>query len=309
MRDVTDNVTGELAGLEQKRGRGRPSTGHAKSNAERQAAYRARRQAERATDRSVAVTKKPADVDAYDDCRIEVERLQELLAESRAATERATRTLQSVMHQNSWVAAGERADQEELEEVRRELEAKQGQVGMLIDYQQELDGQLRATRLQVELAEAERNKAFDENRHLKEQIADAKKSVTPSNGNFVPAQEYQRLQLDVASLRRDNEYLEGEVTRLSGVNSALRAVDKKSVTRKAVTKTSSNAKSSSGLFAEIKRSSKYYGQSNRGDLFPVSVLVGGEYVVQGGPGGQYRLKDVWLWAVDAEDPAKRVRLG
>ncbi|MCL9850287.1 hypothetical protein RSP673_013410 [Ralstonia solanacearum P673] len=240
MRDVTDNVTGELAGLEQKRGRGRPSTGHAKSNAERQAAYRARRQAERATDRSVAVTKKPADVDAYDDCRIEVERLQELLAESRAATERATRTLQSVMHQNSWVAAGERADQEELEEVRRELEAKQGQVGMLIDYQQELDGQLRATRLQVELAEAERNKAFDENRHLKEQIADAKKSVTQSNGNFVPAQEYQRLQLDVASLRRDNEYLEGEVTRLSGVNSALRAADKKSVTRKAVTKTSSN---------------------------------------------------------------------
>ncbi|MBB6584169.1 hypothetical protein HXP36_20820 [Ralstonia solanacearum] len=73
--------------------------------------------------------------------------------------------------------------------------------------------------------------------------------------------------------------------------------------------TRSNAKSSSGLFAEIKRSSKYYGQSDRGELFPVSVLAGGEYVVQGGPGGQYRLKDVWLWAVDAEDPAKRVRLG
>ncbi|ARU23293.1 hypothetical protein RSSE_c2900 [Ralstonia solanacearum] len=73
--------------------------------------------------------------------------------------------------------------------------------------------------------------------------------------------------------------------------------------------TPSNVNSSSGLFAEIKRSSKYYGQSERGELFAVSLLARGEYVVQGGPGGQYRLKDVWLWAVDAEDSARRVRLG
>lgn len=140
MRDVTDNVTGELAGLEQKRGRGRPSTGHAKSNAERQAAYRARRQAERAADRSVTVTKKLANVDAYDECRLEVEQL------------------------------------------RVELLAKQEQVGMLIDYQEELAAELVGVRRQVEMAEAERSKAFAESRRLKEQLADAQKSVTPSNG-------------------------------------------------------------------------------------------------------------------------------
>ncbi|MCL9844604.1 hypothetical protein [Ralstonia solanacearum] len=170
MRDVTDNVTGELAGLEQKRGRGRPSTGHAKSNAERQAAYRARRQAERDAGQGVAAVTKmkmPAEIDVYDECRLEVEAL-------RAEIYRLNR-----------------------------------------------------------LVESERALA---NHALKSM----KFPVTPSNGNFVPAQEYQRLQLDVASLRRDNEYLEGEVTRLSGVNSALRAADKKSVTRKAVTKTSSN---------------------------------------------------------------------
>ncbi|CBJ43104.1 hypothetical protein [Ralstonia solanacearum] len=141
MRDVTYNVTGELVGLEQKRGRGRPRTGHAKSNAERQAAYRARRQAERAADRSVTVTKKLANVDAYDECRLEVEQL------------------------------------------RVELLAKQEQVGMLIDYQEELAAELVGVRRQVEMAEAERSKAFAENRRLKEQLADAQKSVTPSNDN------------------------------------------------------------------------------------------------------------------------------
>ncbi|WP_232556754.1 hypothetical protein [Ralstonia solanacearum] len=84
MRDVTDNVTADLPGVERKRGRGRPRTGHAMSNAERQAAYRARRQAERAADRGVTVTKKPADVDAYDECRLEVESLRaELVATCR----------------------------------------------------------------------------------------------------------------------------------------------------------------------------------------------------------------------------------
>lgn len=46
MRDVTDNRTGELAVGEVKRGRGRPRKPGALSNAERQAAYRARRRTE-----------------------------------------------------------------------------------------------------------------------------------------------------------------------------------------------------------------------------------------------------------------------
>lgn len=54
------------------------------------------------------------------------------------------------------------------------------------------------------------------------------------------------------------------------------------------------------LHAKIKRSSKYYGQGQLGALFPVFIDAQnkGEYVVQGGPGGQYRLTDVNLFVVD-----------
>lgn len=51
------------------------------------------------------------------------------------------------------------------------------------------------------------------------------------------------------------------------------------------------------LFARIKRSSKYYGQTERGALFEVYIRPGdpAQYLVQGGPGGQYRLADVNLF--------------
>ena len=54
------------------------------------------------------------------------------------------------------------------------------------------------------------------------------------------------------------------------------------------------------LFAKIKRTSKYYGQTERGASFPVFVEAGyaDGYVVQGGPGGQYRLRDVNLFVID-----------
>lgn len=54
------------------------------------------------------------------------------------------------------------------------------------------------------------------------------------------------------------------------------------------------------LFAAIKRSSKYYGQTSRGELFPVHIIAGDPagYLVQGGPGTQYRLVDVNLFIVD-----------
>lgn len=53
------------------------------------------------------------------------------------------------------------------------------------------------------------------------------------------------------------------------------------------------------LYAKIKRSSKYYGQGEKGALFEVFVEAGHPeaYVVQGGPGGQYRLSDVNLFVV------------
>ncbi len=57
------------------------------------------------------------------------------------------------------------------------------------------------------------------------------------------------------------------------------------------------------IYARIKKSSKYYGQTAPGDLFPVYVEATGYregYVVQGGPGGQYRLQDVNLYVVENE---------
>ncbi len=93
MRDVTDNVTVDLPGMEQRRGRGRPRKAHAMTNAERQAAYRARRKARQPVDRSVTVTKMLADVDAYDECRLEVDQLREQLDEARREKEIAWRVM------------------------------------------------------------------------------------------------------------------------------------------------------------------------------------------------------------------------
>lgn len=63
------------------------------------------------------------------------------------------------------------------------------------------------------------------------------------------------------------------------------------------------------LYAKIKRSSKYYSKQAPmakadpqlyGWPFPVSIEKQkfGDHVVQGGPGGQYRLSDVNLFVVD-----------
>ena len=63
------------------------------------------------------------------------------------------------------------------------------------------------------------------------------------------------------------------------------------------------------LYAKIKRSSKYCYQNDRaiadpkrwgGFPFPVFVEAGDPmgYIVQGGPGGQYRLSDVRLYVIE-----------
>ena len=61
------------------------------------------------------------------------------------------------------------------------------------------------------------------------------------------------------------------------------------------------------LYAEIKRSSEYAHQADAGELFPVYVdpCRGGDYQVMGGPGGQYRLRDVSLWVIEN---GKKLRL-
>ncbi|MHA6915884.1 hypothetical protein ACQUJO_22520 [Ralstonia pseudosolanacearum] len=88
MRDVTDSVTGELVWEDQKRGRGRPRKEHALTNAERQAAFRARRKAQqpievKSVTKCMAVTEMLSDVDAYDECRLEVEKLCGELEQAR----------------------------------------------------------------------------------------------------------------------------------------------------------------------------------------------------------------------------------
>lgn len=55
------------------------------------------------------------------------------------------------------------------------------------------------------------------------------------------------------------------------------------------------------LLARIRTTSKYYGQGNEGELFPFVVASHNDYGVMGGPGGQYRLADVDLFAVFADD--------
>ncbi|SOY73025.1 hypothetical protein [Cupriavidus taiwanensis] len=205
MRDVTDNRTGELEVGEAKRGRGRPRKANAMSNAERQAAYRARRRAAVTVTKNLSAPRLIVDqVDAYDECRLEVEALRAELAEAHETIDELQQALTDELQQ------------------RREL----------IQGNQE---------------------AFAKLDKLRAELAAAKKGAA------------------------------------------------KSVTR--------NENRETQLYAEIKRSSKYYGQTAAGELFRVRILPalpGGEYVVQGGPGGQYRLKDVWLWAV--EDEGKKVRL-
>lgn len=51
------------------------------------------------------------------------------------------------------------------------------------------------------------------------------------------------------------------------------------------------------LHARIRKDSKYFGQTAPGNLFKVYVQdTTGLYVLGGGPGGQYRLRDVDLFA-------------
>lgn len=51
------------------------------------------------------------------------------------------------------------------------------------------------------------------------------------------------------------------------------------------------------LYAEIRRESEYSHQTDKGELFPVRLAEGpaSGHIVIGGPGGQYRLKDVHLY--------------
>lgn len=61
------------------------------------------------------------------------------------------------------------------------------------------------------------------------------------------------------------------------------------------------------LYAKIKKSSKYYGQTKPGERFEVHIAHQGgwEYVVQGN-NNDYRLTDVNLFVVDDKDREVRI---
>jgi len=99
MRDVTDNVTGELEVMV-KRGRGRPRKEGALTNAQRQAAYRARRRESVTVTKNVPVSRLVVDqVDAYDECRLEVEQLRAQLAEALETIEQMMAEAGVMCHQ------------------------------------------------------------------------------------------------------------------------------------------------------------------------------------------------------------------
>ncbi|MGA3806226.1 hypothetical protein ACI2VG_09240 [Ralstonia nicotianae] len=188
MRDVTDNVTVDLPGMEQKRGRGRPRKAHAMTNAERQAAFRARRKAEQPSDRSVTVTKKVAEVDAYDDCQEQVDALRFELAETVQAHNQVVAQLDEVRREKDIAWRGMREQRDKAEELGREvlqLKKRLLQEKSVTPSNGNLT-EIEALRRQLMTCEDGRQEALRYAGALKERLAQfelQQKSVTPSNGN------------------------------------------------------------------------------------------------------------------------------
>ena len=85
-----------LPSVTEKRGRGRPRKENALSNAQRQAAFRARHKGQ---EKPVTVTKNVAD--AYDDLVIENDRLREELAAAQAALRLGVREVESLRRESA----------------------------------------------------------------------------------------------------------------------------------------------------------------------------------------------------------------
>ncbi|MGA3843439.1 hypothetical protein ACI2UC_07970 [Ralstonia nicotianae] len=144
------------------------------TNAERQAAYRARRKAQQPVDRSVTVTKMLADVDAYDECQLEVDQLREQLDEARREKEIAWRVM--------------REQRDKAEELGRELfqlKKRLLQEKSVTPSNGNLT-EIEALRRQLMTCEDGRQEALRYAGALKERLAKfelQQKSVTSSNGN------------------------------------------------------------------------------------------------------------------------------
>ena len=140
MRDVTDNKTGELEVGEVKRGRGRPRKADAMTNAERQAAYRARHRAPN-TVTVGGVTRKPGmkvsevlaaagedwEAQAYllrrerDEARLERKRAVAAVEEVRRQVRLAEEERNRAFQRNDELRAELRKEREERERLSCEL--------------------------------------------------------------------------------------------------------------------------------------------------------------------------------------------
>ncbi|MCP3024828.1 hypothetical protein [Cupriavidus basilensis] len=172
MRDVTDNRSAELPAGEGKRGRGRPPKANALTNAERQAAYRARHR------NTVTVTKKP-DTFRGDVMHQDFGGLEDAMAELRAELAEAYETIDEMTDELALLRAIKARCEEE-------------------------NGDLASMRRQIELAEEGRNKAFAA-------VDKLQAEVNSFRASSVPTKEYARLQLDLVELRLSNEQLEGQL--------------------------------------------------------------------------------------------------
>lgn len=185
MRDVTDNRTAELPVGETKRGRGRPPKANALTNAERQAAYRARYR------NAVTVTKKPGTFRG-EVMHQDVGDLEDAMAELRAELD-ATKAELAEAH-------------ETIDEMTGYVNARDRENDHLVEVHDELVRsrvELAAAHKRIELAEEERSKAFAANGALKVTVAGlqmelaaakkgAEKSVTRT-GNPMPYQAMVRI--------------------------------------------------------------------------------------------------------------------
>ncbi|MFJ4290337.1 hypothetical protein ACIP1U_11180 [Cupriavidus sp. NPDC089707] len=145
MRDVTDNRTGELD-VEVKRGRGRPRKPDAMTNAQRQAAYRARHR------QSVTVTKNvPASLElAEGEISQLIAESAELRAELDATKAELAEAHETIDELNGYVNARDREN----------------------DHLVEVHDELVAVRRQLELAEQERTTAFAANAALQAEVVE-----------------------------------------------------------------------------------------------------------------------------------------
>ncbi|MBX9432251.1 hypothetical protein KY487_23730 [Ralstonia pseudosolanacearum] len=152
------------------------------TNAERQAAFRARRKAQQPVEaksvtKRMTVTEMLSDVDAYDECRLEVEKLRAELVSTRRQVDLAEAERNKAL--------------DEVQRLKRVVESERALANHAMKHPVTSNGNLaeiEALRRQLVTCEDGRQEALRYVGVLEEKVAmfeSQQKSVTPSNGNPV----------------------------------------------------------------------------------------------------------------------------